>query len=67
MRLRQNQLWKQGDRFFRIVHLERLSVDYKSLDPKDPEAGTHHSVTKKEFCQLIKGGEEILDPRKYGM
>ncbi|MEM9282389.1 MAG: hypothetical protein AAGA96_11210 [Verrucomicrobiota bacterium] len=67
MRLHQNQLWKQGDQFFRIVHLERLSVEYKRIDPKDPEAGSHHSVTKKEFCRLIKGAEEVLDTRRYGL
>ena len=67
MKLKQNQLWKQGDRFYRIVHLERLSVDYKTVDPMDPEAGSHHSVTKKEFCRLIKGAEEVLDPSLFGM
>ncbi|MEM7602616.1 MAG: hypothetical protein AAF357_14520 [Verrucomicrobiota bacterium] len=67
MKLQQNQLWKKGEQFYRIVHLERLSVDYKTVDPKDPEAGKHHSVTKKEFCRLIKGAEEVVDPRRYGM
>lgn len=59
MKLRQNQLWKQGDELFRIVQLERLSVGYKKLDPGDHELGTHHTVTKKEFCRLIKGAVEI--------
>lgn len=67
MKLAQNQLWKQGEQFYRIVRLERLSVDYKTVDPKDPEAGTHHAVTKKEFCRLIKGAEEVVDPGKYGI
>lgn len=59
MKLRQNQLWRQGETLYRIVQLERLSVEYKQLDMKDPEIGTHHSVTKKEFCRLIKGAEEV--------
>lgn len=59
MRLHQNQLWRQGDDRYRIVHLERLSVEYKKLDPDDPAKGTHHKVTKKEFCRLIKGAEEL--------
>ncbi|MDF1657335.1 MAG: hypothetical protein P1U58_06965 [Verrucomicrobiales bacterium] len=67
MKLRQNQLWKQGEQFYRIVHLERLSVDYKTVDPMDPEAGDHYSVTKKEFCRLIKGAEEVINPQQYGM
>lgn len=59
MKLHQNQLWQQGQDLYRIVHLERLSVDYKKVDPLDPEAGTHHRVTKKEFCRLIKGAVEV--------
>jgi len=65
MKLRQNQLWRQGDDLYRIVQLERLFVDYKRLDPADPEEkeGTHHSVSKKEFCRLIKGAIEVV-PKK---
>jgi len=65
MRLHQNQLWQQGNDLYRIVHLERLSVEYKKLDPDDPAGGTggtggtHHKVTKKEFCRLIKGAVEV--------
>lgn len=59
MRLHQNQLWQQGAERYRIVHLERLSVEYKKLDPSDPSKGTHHTVTKKEFCRLIKGAVEV--------
>ncbi len=62
MKLEQNQLWRNGESLYRIVHLERLSVDYKELDMKDPEIGTHHSVSKKEFCRLIKGGK-VVDER----
>lgn len=60
MRLRQNQLWRRGGDLYRIVAVERLSVDYKKIDPADPERGTHHSVTKKEFCRLIKGAVEVV-------
>lgn len=67
MKLKQNQLWKQGGEFYRIVRLERLSVDYKTVDLKDPEAGTHHSVTKKEFCRLIRGAEEVVNPALFGI
>jgi len=59
MKLFQNQLWQQGRDIYRIVHLERLEVEYKRLDPSDPNQGTHHKVTKKEFCRLIKGALEI--------
>ena len=61
MRLQQNQVWRQGDEYIRIVVLERLQVEYKAM--KDPVAkeGTHHQVTKKEFCRLLKGA--VLVPQ----
>lgn len=58
MKLHQNQLWRQGNDLYRIVNLERLSVDYKKVDDSHPEGGTHHQATKKEFCRLIKGATE---------
>ncbi|MDA7921625.1 hypothetical protein N9Z18_00535 [Verrucomicrobiales bacterium] len=60
MKLFQNQLWKQGEDLYRIVVLERLVVEYKRIDPLDPELDTHHRVTKKEFCRLIKGATEVV-------
>ena len=59
MKLSQNQLWRKENKFYRIVRLERLAVDYKELDPMDPDKGDHYSVSKKEFCRLIKNGEVI--------
>lgn len=55
MRLYQNQIYRKADTCFRIVHLERLSVEYKEIHDSDPDGGKHVSVTKKEFCRLIKG------------
>ncbi|MDF1814013.1 MAG: hypothetical protein P1V20_17550 [Verrucomicrobiales bacterium] len=54
MRLYQNQIWRKGETTFRIVRLERLAVEYKEVSDSTPEEGKHHSVTKKEFCRLIK-------------
>lgn len=59
MRLYQNQLWTKNGELYRIVHLERLSVDYKQINPENHEEGVHFSVTKKEFCRLIKGATEV--------
>jgi len=55
LRLQQGQIWKQGERYLRIVHLERLEVDYKSMTDLAKKEGKHHRATKKEFCRLIKG------------
>ena len=55
MKLAQNQVWKQGDEYLRIVRLERLEVQYKVVTNLLTRTGTHHEVSKKEFCRLIKG------------
>lgn len=61
LQLQQNQLWKQGDRYFRIVVWERLAIQYKETDSPDAVEGTVHDVSKKEFCKLIKGAELVVD------
>ncbi len=55
MKLAQNQVWKQHDEYFRIVILDRLQVQYKSVRNLLTRVGEHHHVSKKEFCRLIKG------------
>ena len=55
MKLAQNQVWKQGDEYLRIVHLERLEVQYKAVTDLLTGAGQHRHASKKEFCRLIKG------------
>lgn len=54
MKLAQNQVWKQGDAYLRIVSLERLEVRYKAITNLLAGTGEHHHVSKKEFCRLIK-------------
>ncbi len=66
MKFSQNQLWKQGEDLYRIVNLERLSVGYKKIDEAHAEGGTHHVVTKKEFCRLLKGAVEVVQEVKEG-
>ncbi len=56
MKLAQNQVWKQGDGYIRLVQLERLVVQYKAVTNLLTGEGTHHQVSKKEFCRLIKSG-----------
>lgn len=57
MKLQQGQIWKQGDEYYRIVEWARLAIEYKLMKDLEPGDGTHHTVTKKEFCRLIKGAE----------
>ena len=61
IKLQQGQVWKQGDAFLRIVRLARLEVEYKSMTDLVTREGTHHHVTKKEFCRLLKGAA-LLPP-----
>ena len=55
LKLQQGQIWKAPDEFYRIVELQRLEVKYKAMKDLSTREGTHHHVTKKQFCQLIKG------------
>ena len=59
MKLQQGQIWKKGDEYIRIVHLERLEVQYKMMNDLMTKEGTHHHVTKKEFCRVIKGATPV--------
>lgn len=66
MKLQQGQVWKAGDEYLRIVELHRLEVKYKTIQDLVTREGTHHHVTKKQFCRLIKNatlveGEKVAD------
>ncbi|MDX1950596.1 MAG: hypothetical protein SFY81_00340 [Verrucomicrobiota bacterium] len=63
MKLQQGQVWKTSEYYLRIVHLERLEVKYKQMADPGSRDGTHHHVSKKEFCRLIKGAA-LQAPRK---
>jgi hypothetical protein len=65
MRRQQNQVWKQGDQYIRIVDLGRLSVDYKAMPGLTSKAGERHHVSKKEFCRLLKGAV-LMMPSEAG-
>lgn len=55
IKLSQNQIWKRGHGYLRIVHLKRLEVQYKAITNLLSGEGTHHHTSKKEFCRLLKG------------
>ena len=54
MKLRQGQIWKSGKEYIRIVKLERLAVEYKSMLSLTTREGTLHQTSKKDFCRLLK-------------
>ena len=55
MKLQQGQVWKCGEQYVRIVHLERLEVGYKSATTPRFTDGQHQHTSKKDFCRLLKG------------
>jgi hypothetical protein len=66
MKLCQGQVWKQGKEYIRIVRLERLEVEYKSLSSPTSKEGTRHTTSKKDFCRLLKQAH-LLAPAKMPM
>ncbi len=63
MKLCQGQIWKKEKAFIRIVRLERLEVEYKSLTRLAGKEGAKHLTSKKDFCRLLKGAQ-LLPPDK---
>ena len=65
MKLCQAQVWKQGKEYIRIVRLERLEVEYKSMLSLAGKQGTLKVTSKKDFCRLLKGAK-LLGPKPEG-
>jgi hypothetical protein len=61
MKLQQGQVWKCGEQYVRIVHLQRLEVGYKSATNLRFTDGTHQHTSKKDFCRLLKGATLLAD------
>lgn len=59
MKLQQGQIWKKEGDYYRIVQWARLAIEYKHMTDLETKEGELHTVTKKEFCRLIKGAELI--------
>jgi hypothetical protein len=47
LKLQQGQVWKYGEEFIRIVHLERLEVGYKMVKNLETGEGTHHHTSNR--------------------
>jgi hypothetical protein len=62
LKLQQGQIWKHGDAFIRIVHLERLEVGYKIVKNLKTGEGEHRHTSKKDFCRLLKACT-LLEPK----
>tara|TARA_Y100000588_G_scaffold315557_1_gene343702 strand:+ start:362 stop:604 length:243 start_codon:yes stop_codon:yes gene_type:complete len=57
MKLKQGQIWKKDDKYYRITEWARMTIRYKmSYSLHGPEESVEE-VSKKEFCRLLKGAE----------
>jgi hypothetical protein len=63
MKLCQGQIWKQGHQYIRIVRLERLEVEYKSMTSLTTREGTLQVTSKKDFCRLLKQATLLPPPK----
>ena len=55
IKLKQGQIWKRGNEYFRITEWSRMFIQYKLSYSLHGSEETMVEVTKKEFCQIIKG------------
>jgi len=64
MKLCQGQVWKKDKEYIRIVRLERLEVEYKSMPNLGNKEGTKHVTSKKDFCRLLKDAHLLSTIKK---
>ena len=64
MKLCQGQTWKRGHQYLRIVHLERLKVEYKAMMSLTTREGLVQVTSKKDFCRLLKGAHLMSQDKK---
>lgn len=57
MKLEQGQVYRVGADYLRIVKWARLSIEYKRFMDWETKEGEVATVSKKEFCRLIRHGE----------
>jgi hypothetical protein len=55
MRIYQDEIYQKGEKFIRIVRLDRYEVEYKTMNVDPKGEGVVAVATKKEFCRLLKG------------
>lgn len=63
MRIYQDEIYRKGEKFIRIVRLDRYEVEYKTMNGDPKGEGPIAVATKKEFCRLLKG-MELMPPVK---
>ena len=55
IKLKQGQIWKRGNEYYRITEWSRMFIRYKLSYSLHGSEESMVEVTKKEFCRIIKG------------
>lgn len=63
VRLFQDQVYQKGEKFIRIVRLDRYEVEYKTTTGSTKGEGPVVVSPKKEFCRLLKNMALVI-PKK---
>ncbi len=59
MKLRQGQIWQRSGEFIHIIEVARLEVKFKFRKSLTSREGTHQTLSKKEFCRLLKTAQLV--------
>jgi hypothetical protein len=59
MKLGQGQIWQRAGELIHIIRVERLEVEFKVKKRLSDKGGPNQTLTKKEFCRLLKTAELI--------
>jgi hypothetical protein len=64
MRIYQDEVYRKGEKYIRILRLDRYEVEFKTTTAGPKGEGPVTVATKKEFCRLLKGMELVPPARK---
>jgi hypothetical protein len=65
MRIYQDEIYQKGEKYIRIVRLDRYEVEFKTMNGDPKGEGPIAVATKKEFCRMLKG-MALVPPAKKG-
>ncbi len=66
MRIYQDEIYQKGDRFIRIMRLDRYEVEFRTTQGDPKGEGPEQVYKKKEFCRLLKGMTLVTPEKKNG-
>ena len=63
MRIYQDEIYQKGEKYIRILRLDRYEVEFKTTTGDPKGEGEVATRVKKEFCRMLKG-MTLLPPAK---